>query len=429
MQKVLIITYYWPPSGGVGVQRWLKFSKYLPSNNWTPIIYTPANPEVNIKDESLLNDTSKDILVLKQPIWEPFQIYNRIFGRSGASIRQGIVSESQSESFLERLTIWVRGNMFIPDARKYWVKPSVKFLTNYLKNNPVDVIVTTGPPHSIHWIGLNLKNDLGIKWVADFRDPWSQWDVLPRLRTSDYAMSVHRKLEKKVCANCDLLITVSPRLQKMYAPLCKEVRTVTNGFDFDDKLTTSKPEKFRICHAGLLNQTKNVKTFWKVLQDLCAQHEGFRQDLEITLAGNISNSILEGLANSSLRDNVVNLGYLSHSDIYKLYRESFVLLLFLNQTPSAPFLLPGKLFEYLQTRRLILTLGPRLSDTNDILVELQYDSSIDYDDFGKMKLRLMGYYSRYKDGAVIKTTTDIGKYSRQSLTKKLAQILIEVVKS
>lgn len=424
---MLIITYYWPPSGGVGVQRWLKFSKYLPSNNWAPVIYTPANPEFNIRDESLLDNISEKTLVLKQPIREPFQIYSKIFGRSGASTRQGIVSEGKSQSFLEKITIWIRGNLFLPDARRSWVKPSIKFLTNYLENNPVDIVVTTGPPHSIHLIGLGLKNNLGIKWIADFRDPWSQWDVLPRLRTSDYAMRVHRKLEKRVCSSCDLLITVSPRLEKMYAPLCKHVKTVTNGFDFDDNFLSPKSEKFRICHAGLLNETKNIKTFWEVLQALCAEEDGFKNDLEISLAGNISSSILDNLADSPLHDNVVDLGYLSHSDVHKLYRESFVLLLFLNQTPSAPFLLPSKLFEYLHARRFILALGPSESDANDILIELNYDELIDFENYESIKLRLMGYYLKYKSGSPAKLGVDIGKYSRESLTKKLAQTFDELI--
>ncbi len=427
MRKVLIITYYWPPSGGVGVQRWLKFSKYLPDYNWTPIIYTPANPDFNLRDKSLQAEVSKETIVLKQPIWEPFQAYNKIIGQKGASTRQGMVNEGKKDSLLEKITIWIRGNFFLPDARKFWVKPSIKFLTNYLKMNSVDVIVTTGPPHSLHLIGLGLQRKLGVKWIADFRDPWSQWDVLPRLMTSSYAMKIHQRLENKILNSCDLLITVSPRLGKIYTAQCKRVIVITNGFDFKEKTSFEIPEKFRVSHAGLFNETKNIKTFWKVLEDLCVHDEKFKKDLEITLAGNISVSILDTLSNSLLGDNLVNLGYLSHPEVFKLYKNSYVLLLFLNQTSSAPILLPGKLFEYIQANRFILGLGPTDSDVNDILVDLEMESLIDYENYGDMKKRILDYYSSFKKGILPRPVEGIDKYSRESLTQELSRVLDKVV--
>jgi hypothetical protein len=153
MKKVLIITYYWPPSGGAGVQRWLKFVKYLPKFGWEPIVYTVDNGEYPVIDNSLLNDVSKDLTVLKTPIWEPYGFYKKVTGRKKEDkINSGFLSETKKSKFTEELSKWIRGNLFIPDARKFWVKPSVKFLSQYIENNPIDVIVSSGPPHTTHLI-------------------------------------------------------------------------------------------------------------------------------------------------------------------------------------------------------------------------------------------------------------------------------------
>ncbi|MBE9481851.1 MAG: glycosyl transferase family 1, partial [Bacteroidetes bacterium] len=174
MKKVLIITYYWPPSGGAGVQRWLKFVKYLREFGWEPIVYTPENPEAPDIDNSLEKDIPDNLTVIKRKIWEPYTAYKKFIGQEKEQkINAGFLSENKKPKLSENISVWIRGNFFIPDARKFWIKPSVKFLTNYLKNNPVDAMISSGPPHSMHMIALGLKQRLGIPWLADFRDPWT----------------------------------------------------------------------------------------------------------------------------------------------------------------------------------------------------------------------------------------------------------------
>ena len=194
--KVLIVTYYWPPSGGGGVQRWLKFAKNLQEFGWEPIIYTPENPNVPVYDESLLSEIPKDITVLSQPIREPYKLA-RFFSGGNASNRMGASGNAEKKpSFLQRMALWVRGNMFVPDARILWVKPSVKFLANWLESNPVDVIITTGPPHSMHLIGLALKRkNENLSWAADFRDPWSDMDYLSEFNLGRRAL---RKISRNL---------------------------------------------------------------------------------------------------------------------------------------------------------------------------------------------------------------------------------------
>ena len=147
-KKVLIITYYWPPSGGAGVQRWLKFVKYLPKFGWEPIVFTVQNGEYPVIDNSLVNDVSSNLQVIKSPIWEPYSIYKKLTGRKKEeTINSGFLIESEKSKFIENIGKWVRGNFFIPDARKFWIKPSVKTLSNFLIKHPVDIITSSGPPH------------------------------------------------------------------------------------------------------------------------------------------------------------------------------------------------------------------------------------------------------------------------------------------
>lgn len=157
MHKVLIITYYWIPSGGAGVQRWVKFAKYLPTYSILPTIYTPKNPEYPSIDHSLETDISPLVNVIKTQIWEPYNIYRQLFGKKGEKINAGFISENKKSGWKEKLSIWIRGNCLIPDPRKFWIKPSVRYLKKYLVENNIDTIITTGPPHSMHLIGLRLK--------------------------------------------------------------------------------------------------------------------------------------------------------------------------------------------------------------------------------------------------------------------------------
>ena len=214
-RKVLIITYYWPPSGGAGVQRWLKFVKYLPNLGWEPVVYTVENGEYPVMDKSLNEDVSAALKVIKTPIWEPYNIYKKISGRNkNDTINSGFLAESKKSKFSENLGKWVRGNFFIPDARKYWIKPSIKYLSNFLNDNPADLIISSGPPHSTHLIAMDLKNKFQIPWVSDFRDPWTNIDFYKELKLTNWADAKHKRLEKHVLTNSDLVLTVGNQLKQ-----------------------------------------------------------------------------------------------------------------------------------------------------------------------------------------------------------------------
>ncbi|HRZ97959.1 MAG TPA: glycosyl transferase family 1, partial [Paludibacter sp.] len=305
-KKVLIISYYWIPSGGAGVQRWVKFTKYLRNFGWEPIIYTPENPEYPSIDHSFEKDIPSDIEIIKTPIWEPYNVYRTIMGKKGESINAGFISENKKSGWKDKLSIWIRGNFLIPDPRRFWIKPSVRFLVDYLQKNPVDAIISTGPPHSMHLIALGVKKALpNVKWVADFRDPWTNIDFYNELNLTCLADSIHHRLERKVVQNTDCLVTVSQGWMNGFLKLNpKRNQVITNGYDESDiQLGHIEPDRlFTISHIGTLNAARNPAVLWKVLGELCQEISGFRADLQIQLIRKVDFTVLELIKQAGLEN-------------------------------------------------------------------------------------------------------------------------------
>ena len=231
-KKVLIITYYWPPAGGSGVQRWLKFMKYLRDFDIEPIIYTVKNPSYPILDDSLLSEIPEGIEIVKQPIFEPNSLLS-IFGSKSKNESAGFLDPNPS--FLGKIMQYIRANYFIPDARKYWIKPSVRFLSNYIEKNAVDVVITTGPPHSLQLIGLQLKKQKGVKWISDFRDPWTEIDYFHQLPLTKKATKKHHILEEEVIRKSDMILVVGDTMKKKFLKYSDSIEVITNGFDTNEK--------------------------------------------------------------------------------------------------------------------------------------------------------------------------------------------------
>jgi len=428
-KRVLIITYYWPPSGGGGVQRWLKFVKYLPAQGWQPVIMTPENPDFELKDNTLLNDVPEACEVLKLPIKEPFGIYRKLLGKK-ATQQQGVVSKGKG-SRLSKLATWVRGNLFIPDSRMLWIKPASKYLIKYLKVNPVDVIISTGPPHSMHMIAARVKKNTGIPWVADFRDPWSQWDVLTQLQLSNKSWEKHKRLEFEVLNMANKVVTVSNRLAKALDELAgvPSVKVITNGYDLVDfeSFTPQPAGKFRLVHMGLLNEGRNPTRLFAALNKRCAHDAEFANELEIVLAGTIEQGVKDHIAGLEyLKDRVKILDYVSHEEALKINQEAAVFLLLVNNTSNSSWILPGKLYEYFASRKPILAFGRKESDANDMLVACGYDEFLSYEDRKGVQDRISRLYEDYKNGEHVVTNSHIEQYSREKLTAALVEILEEL---
>lgn len=432
MKKLLIITYYWPPSGGAGVQRWLKFVKYIRNFGWEPVIYTPLNPELPETDETLLNDVPEGIEIIKTPIWEPYSAYKKFIGRSkDEKISTGFLSEKKKPGLTEKISVWVRGNFFIPDARKFWIKPSVKFLTKYLKDHPIDAIATTGPPHSCHLIGLGVKKHTDIPWIADFRDPWTFIDFYHDLKLTRWADNKHKRLEKKVLELADRVIMISDSQASLFHNILpRNYNIITNGFDQEDYELTEIPlpdEKFSIAHIGSLVPARNPRVLWEVLGELSRNSPEFATDLEIKLVGKTDFSVIEDLKKEGLIHNVNKIDYLPHDDVVKIQFQSRILLLLINNTQNAAAILTGKFFEYLAVQRPILCIGPVTGDAAKILKETNSGVTAGYEDYFSMKNYILDFYGKYKNNQLSIHSDNFEKYSRKNLTKKLIEILNQLI--
>ncbi len=424
MKRVLIITYYWPPSGGAGVQRWLKFAKYLPEFGWEPVIYTPENPEYPVEDPTLEKDVPVDIEILRQPIWEPYGLYRRFIGQKGKRIGGGFVSEKKEPGLLQRISVWIRGNLFIPDARRFWIKPSVRFLGQYLKDSPVDAVISTGPPHSMHLIALELKRSMGIKWIADFRDPWTNIDFYRDLMLSPGADRRHRQMEQDVLKEADLTLTIGYTMtREMEALGAKRVETVTNGYDEDDfpETEVKVDEEFSIAHIGTFSPSRNHPMFWKTLSELKSENSEFAGKLKIRTLGAVDHSVRSSINEHGLTGNWEEIEYVPHEEVLHYQRCSRVLLVCINNTPNATGILPGKFFEYLASGRPILAIGPKESDIGKVLHETKAGMIVEPNDVEGMRESLLYLF---KDGTDFKPDQDaINQFSRKRLTERLVGLM------
>ena len=431
MKKVLIITYYWIPSGGAGVQRWVKFTKYLRNFGWEPVIYTPENPEYPSFDESFKNDIASNIEIIKTPIWEPFDIYRSLLGKKGQVINAGFISEDRKKGWKDKLSVWIRGNFLIPDPRKFWVQPSVKFLSHYLRKNPVDVIVTTGPPHSMHLIAMRLKKHFpNIKWVADFRDPWTNIDFYKDLHLMKWADGMHHRLEKQVVMKADAITVVSKGMKDEFNLIRPDgLHIIPNGYDEDDvkMVQSAMDEQFTFSHIGTMNSARNPLVVWKAMKSLCDENENFKKDLRIQLIGKVDFSILDALKKYGLKSHLIKTEYLTHDEAIKKQQSSQVLLLLINRSVNAKGILTGKFFEYLASMRPVLGVGPLDGDAAQVLKETGAGVMVDFDDIEAAKKAISHYYELYKKNQLTLEINSVEKYSRRNLTKDLSDLLNQLI--
>ncbi len=422
--KVLIITYYWPPAGGSGVQRWLKFVKYLRDFGIEPVVYTVENPKYPILDESLQSDIPKGIEVLKQPIFEP----NSILSFFGKKKTESAGFLDPNPSFFGKVLQYIRANYFIPDARKYWIDPSVKYLKNYISKNNIDAIVTTGPPHSMHLIGLKLKQQLGVKWIADFRDPWTEIDYFHQLPLSKKAINKHHFLEQEVLLNADKVLVVGSTMNKNYAKFNNNVVTITNGFDGEIITSETKLDsKFTITHIGLMNSDRNPKMLWEVLTEIILENKDFSEDFKLKLIGKVDSTVIEEITTNYLKKNVELIDYVSHNEAIEFQKKSQVLLLLLNNVPSAKGIITGKIFEYLMVNRPILAIAPLDGDLAEILNKTNAGKVVDFEDNETLKSTILDLYSKYKKGNLRVDSNNVEQFHRKELTNKLAEVIKNTV--
>lgn len=433
MNKVLIITYYWPPSGGVGVQRWLKFTKYLPENGWEPVVLTPSDPAFDLKDFSLLKDIRAETEVLKIPIWEPYKLAQKFSVKKGQeNLNRGLALEGEEQKLSSKIMVWLRGNLLIPDPRMFWVKPATDFALQILETNNIKAIITTGPPHSIHLIGRKLKKKTGLPWIADFRDPWSKWEILHRMKLSGLAMKMHERLERKVLKEADVVLAATPGLQKDLDQLgASRSLTVLNGVDESDLPAdyppTTLPDKFRIVYVGQMNEKRNPLALWNALDELVKEEKDFARELEISLTGSISQSVRKVLSSFTGLEGKFTIGEnVNHSEVFDLYKTAAILLLVVEKEAASRIVIPAKLYEYLTAQKPILYIGDPFNGAGEIIGKEQAGKSFDHGQKEDIKEYLKELFSKYNKGELIQQI-NYTDYLRKNQVKKVADALNKLI--
>ena len=425
MKKVLVISYYWPPSGGSGVQRWVKMCKFLPSLGWLPVVYTPEKPALTFTDASLGADVPEEVEVIKYPIFEPGK-----FARKSTNAQVTPIN-SQKKTLKQRIALWIRGNCFIPDPKVLWVRPSVNFLTGYLKDHPVDAIVSTGPPHSMHLIAKKVAAATGTPWVADFRDPWTKMFYFKHLNLTACSERRHAALEKSVLDSATRVVAVSPLVQKDFQGMTQTpVSLITNGFDEDDfpVSTASTTNRFTLLHAGLLASDGNPESLWKALGSMVAEDKDFAESFHLVLCGKTDKEILDSIEHNGLSANMENLGYLEHTKVVEQMQTASVLLLPLRKEPEYKAVLPGKLFEYLASRRPILGIGQKDGAMASILADTKSGEVFEWGEQLQMRRFLEEQFKLFKAGEDTSCIEDIERYSRRVVAASYARLLDSICK-
>jgi glycosyltransferase involved in cell wall biosynthesis len=420
MNKVLIITYYWPPSGGAGVQRWLKFSKYLPEFGWDPVILTvdPEYAAYPVIDNSLNLDISSSVEVHNTPATDYFNIYNK----DKSKIPAAGFANTRESSFKDKIFRFIRGNFFIPDPRRGWNKYAFKKACELIETKGINHVITTSPPHSTQLLGLKIKKRYPlIKWMADLRDPWTDIYYYNHFYPTFISKRIDLCLEKKVLVNADRLVTVGPSLKSLFSLKVKglehKINVITNGFDTDDfkGLHSSTPEIFTISYIGTLSNDYPIEGFLNALNSLGQSGIVFK----LRFIGTVS-SRQKTLISTFLKYQTAEfVDTLKHSEAIRYMLESSLLLLIIPDHPSRKSIITGKLFEYLATGKPVICLGPEDGDAANIIRETDNGKTFSYMDTEGIQKYLLTVISVSLHAD--KSPPD--KYSRRELTRKIVELI------
>lgn len=422
-KKIVIISYYWPPAGGPGVQRWLKFSKYLPKFNVEPIMFVPKNANYPIIDKSLLNYPNKDLKVIKRPIFEisKFFFLTKLFNK----YRSGYIPKISGQTFFQKFLFFIRGNTFFPDMKIFWKKSSVKFLKKYLVENQIDTIITTGPPHSLHLIGYELKKKINIQWIADLRDPIARLNYLKRLNPTKRIISNHIRFRDNIIINADKVIVTSHSLRELYKKINSNIYTITNGFDKTSYIS-KLDNKFSISYVGSMYPERNSKVLWDQIEIIFEKFPNFKNDFKLNFIGNIDEKIKSNLKSRNFSGNIRFYGYISEEEAFKKMCSSHLLLMVEVDDNDSSLVIPAKIFNYLKSNRPILSIGPKNSDVEKIINEAKAGKYYLHDDKINISKTIEGYYKDFKRKTYNELNIkNINKYNVETLTKDLSKLILK----
>lgn len=419
-KHVLLISYYWPPSGGAGVHRWLRFSKYFSENNCHLTVYCPDDAAWPVIDHALESEVPEDVTVIRNKIFEPHKFLGK--GNAGVGFTQ-----HKDPSALQKAIIWIRGNLFIPDSRVFWIKPSIRYLSKYLREHPeIETVISTGPPHSTHLIAKSLKKRFKLKWLADFRDPWTQIDFYHQLATGERADAKHKRLEKECLTEADEVITISESCADGLKEIVnRPIHVITNGYEFPDfdPSQIQLDKEFSITHFGSMPLTRNPLVLWKALNELIETGHQLKSHLKIRLVGTVDFQVLESIREHGLEEFVEFLESVPHARSIEMQRQTQLLLLVANNSGNIKGILTGKFFEYLGAKRPILAIGQKDSDLQHAVNETKSGLFIPFGETETMKKALDNWYHLYEQKVLKSEAENLDKYHSSYLAGRFVELL------
>lgn len=422
MKKVLIITYYWPPSGGAGVQRWLKFAKYLPEFGWQPVILTvdPQFASYPQRDESLSKEVGPGCIVYTTKSFELYNLYKWISRKK--EVPYGGFANESKESLFQKISKFLRGNFLLPDPRKGWNKYALKKAGDLIRNFQIDTVITTSPPHSTQLIGLELKKRFPIRWIADLRDPWTDIYYYDQFKHTALARKIDRNYERKVVENADLLISVSEDVKRIFAekslqPIAAKTIVIPNGFDSEDFQVEPVVDETKkvITYTGTISEAYDVDSLLAALHQMS---DTWKEKLLIRFVGKVPEMVVSKFKETGF--DVEQVGYVDHKKSVEYLLRSDLLLLVIPRVSNNKGILTGKFFEYLASGKPVLAIGPTDGDLAQIIAETRCGKIFDYADSAGMKQFIVHELEQTVTNDISEKVT---QFSRRELTRKLGDCL------
>lgn len=430
-KKVIVVTYYWPPAGGIGVLRCLKLAKYLARQGWEPVIFTSSEAAYQFLDPKNNEEVPEGTEVIRIGAFSPIEAFKAFSGRKKEEPLIDIMATpAQKNRWLDDIGLWIRGNFFIPDARAFWIRPAVRRIREWLRHNHADAIFSDGPPHTNTVVAQRIAEEFNLPWVADFQDPWTQVDYYEHLKMGRRADRIHRRMEQEVFRRADAITIASPTWASDLEDIgARHVEVLYYGYDEADfeGFETQTRNHLTIFHGGLLGNDRYPAPMVEALRTLKEGGEVGMQGLEIRLAGGVSSDVVSRIKDAGLEKELKLLGMVSRADVIDEISKAGILLLPINIAPNCKGRVPGKLFELMRSGKPILALGPVDGDVAQLLRQTGTGETFDYEDAAGVQSFLMRYFSGTldlpRDGALA-----VDALSNEKGAAKLAGLLEEAIK-
>ena len=415
-KKILIITYYWPPSGGSGVQRWLNLSNYLVAMGYDVTLLSPEFADYPILDNSLNSKVNPKIKILKVPIFEPAKFFKSKKNNS---------DNIESKGIINYLKLFIRSNFFFPDSRMFWINDVVKTASSYINKHNINCVITTSPPFSINIIGYKLKLKNNIKWISDYRDPWSDFFQFKKMPMFNIIKKKHLSWEEKCLKIADSVIVTSPSLKITYSKINPSTHLITNGFNSIEKTVITKD--FEIIYSGVMKSSQNPKMLWKILYEISLTNKSFYKDLKLNLIGSFDKSIFQNKYLKKLKEKVIFKNYLSKDVLNKNLSTGNIFILCDVNYSGGGNIIPGKFFHYLSFKIPIIAFSSKNSDTSNIVNETKSGNVFEFSNEIDLKNHILELYSNFKDGNYLVKPNGTEKYKYLNLSSELESVIKKTI--